>query len=83
MSDAPLAGGHLLFAQQTITTLAPSPASAREVAKRMPRAPGNQLDLVFRRNGPRHSQLAMPQRPTLFESSLTNNTTGRIVQPPA
>ena len=37
MSDA-AAGGHLLFAQQTITTVASSPASAHEVAKRMPRA---------------------------------------------
>jgi hypothetical protein len=46
-------------------------------------AAGNQRDLVFRRNGPRHSQLAVPQRPTLFELSLTSNTTGRIVQPPA
>src|SRR6266404_728437 len=78
------AGGHLLVAHQTITTVASSPASAREVTERMPCAlAGNQRDHVFHRKGPRHSQLAVPQRPTLLESSLTANTTGRIVQPPA
>jgi hypothetical protein len=83
MSDA-AAGGHLLFAQQTITTVAPSPASAGEVAKRLPRAlPATNAISSFvatarvtanwRRHNDRH----------YIEPSLTGNTTGRIVQPPA